>query len=51
MRNSYLFHLYRVELKKLQLWMRNAQPRIATTDTSSRGLESQLGRNQVKTKI
>ncbi len=35
----------------MKLWIRNAQPRLATSDTTSRGLENQLGRNQVKIKI
>lgn len=35
----------------MKLWIRNAQPRLATSDTTSRGLESQLGRNQVKITI
>ncbi len=34
----------------MKLWIRNAQPRLATGDTSARGLENQLGRNQSKTK-
>ncbi|CAF1590315.1 unnamed protein product, partial [Adineta ricciae] len=34
-------------IEEVKVWIRNAQPRLATSDTSSRGLENQLGRNQV----
>ncbi|UJR26821.1 hypothetical protein I4U23_008134, partial [Adineta vaga] len=34
-------------IEEVKLWIRNAQPRLASSDTSSRGLENQLGRNQV----
>ncbi|CAF3670938.1 unnamed protein product [Adineta steineri] len=34
-------------IEEVKLWIRNAQPRVATSDTSSRGLENQLGRHQV----
>lgn len=35
-------------MDEVKVWIRNAQSRLTTIDTSSRGLESQLGRNQVK---
>lgn len=34
-------------MDEVKVWIRNAQSRLTTIDTSSRGLESQLGRNQV----